>query len=266
MKTPKEIGPASGKTDEANTAECLHKRANVHAAPRKIEDLSIFRRIILDKRISHGAHRLWCYLRDRKNANGQSWPDVRTISKDLGCKTSSITRWIGELQITSWLGVERVGQKHNHKYTILPGDSVSFVLPEWATRKHYGVSPKGDTKTTSCIPFGKAVSPKWATPRVSPKGDISNTQGVIPISKGDGSPHLEKMQDWQLRKDLRESGNPNEREAIKAEMKRRKGEPIKPKSNPCPSSAMPPAKPKVEPIPIEQRAAMFKAAKEQAGI
>ncbi|MGO9586308.1 MAG: hypothetical protein ACLP2Y_08940 [Limisphaerales bacterium] len=58
--------------------------------------------------------------------------------------------------------------------------------------------------------------------------------------KGGHSPRLEKLAGWQLRKDLRESTDPAEREAIKAEMQRRKGQPVKPKtpaSKPKPAPA-----------------------------
>jgi len=201
---------------------------------------SVFRRLIYDPRISHGAFHLWHYLRDRKNKNGQTWPTVRDIAADLHCKTSSLTGWTKELVSAGYLSVEKVGQKHNHRYTILPGDGNQGALPKWATRKDSRVSHPGDTKQSACIPNGQVVSPKEATPRVSHMGDISNRQEVK-TSKGEMSPGFEKFSDWQLRKDYRESDNPAERRAIKAEQDRRKARqcpPAVPKPKP-PQTANP---------------------------
>ncbi|MGO9479443.1 MAG: hypothetical protein ACLP7I_16055 [Limisphaerales bacterium] len=78
------------------------------------------------------------------------------------------------------------GPNHNLRYTILFGDG-NGDMPEWATR---GDAPKGDTKTASCSPMGIVVTPIEATPRVAPKGDVSNPIGVKTISKGKASPQV----------------------------------------------------------------------------
>lgn len=93
-----------------------------------------------------------------------------------------------------------------------------------------------------------------------------------PIKGGEKTPPgLEKMQSWQLRKDLRESNDPAERKAIRAEMQRRKGVSIAPGSGwgePFKPTAPAPAqseKPTIKPfMPSPQLAAKFRAEVEAA--
>lgn len=170
----------------------------------------VYRRLILDQRISHGAFRLWHYLRDRKNKDGQAWPKVRDIAADLHCKTDSVTGWTKQLVDAGYLAVEKIGQKHYHRYTILYGDEHQFAYPQWATRNKSRVPQTMDTKqvsdrvsigypypkdTVSCTPNSHVVSPKGGTPRVPQKGDLSNTSVVIPISKGTTSSSFEILED-----------------------------------------------------------------------
>lgn len=141
--------------------------------------LVVYRRLIHDARICHGAFRLWHYLRDRANKSGNCWPEQRTIASDLHCKTHSLPGWTEQLETAGYLTSEQVGQNHHLEYTVLFGDG-KVALPEWATR---GNALMGDTKTVSCRPFGKEATPKGATPRVAPMGYVSNPTVVIPKSK-----------------------------------------------------------------------------------
>ena len=144
----------------------------------------VYRRLIHDKRISHGAFRFWHYLRDHADKSGKCWPKQRNIGRELRCKTSSLTLWTAQLVNTGYLSTEKIGQNHHFKYTILYGDG-NGVMPEWATR---GDTQKGDTKTAACSPNGTMATPKGVTPRVSQKDDVSNNKGVNYVSKGNTPP------------------------------------------------------------------------------
>jgi hypothetical protein len=89
--------------------------------------VSVWRQIIEDKRISHGAFRLWHYLRDHIDGQSECYPGYREIREKIGCQYDSITRWLGELQEANWLsvrtkhGIGRCNGSRNF-YTILNGE------------------------------------------------------------------------------------------------------------------------------------------------
>lgn len=90
---------------------------------------------------------------------------------------------------------------------------------------------------------------------------VGGVVGVVGVSVGEGeaphhSPHLEKLQGWQLRKDLRETTDPKEIAAIKAEMKRREQAHRKPKPTTAPA-----AKQETQAMTIEQRKRLWDEAK-----
>jgi hypothetical protein len=146
---------------------------------RPDDALTVYRRIVCDPRISHGAHRLWHYLRDRQNKSGKCWPEVRDIARDIHCKTHSLPGWTSQLETAGYLATRKTGQNHKLEFTIFYGDHKGG-LPEWASR---GKARTGDTATVSRSPKGQVATPKPATPRVAETGDISNAIGVIPKSE-----------------------------------------------------------------------------------
>lgn len=149
---------------------------------RPDDALTVYRRIVCDARLAHGAFRLWHYLRDRKGkVSGKCYPDVRDIARDIHCKTHSLPRWTSRLESCGYLATEKRGQNHKLQFTILYGDHKGG-LPEWATR--------GKAQPVSCRPKGQVATPKQATPRVAEMGDRSNTTEVIPKSKGEIAPPI----------------------------------------------------------------------------
>ena len=142
-------------------------------------DLSVYRRLVNDKRISPGAFRLWHYLRDRQNKSGKCWPQQRTIALDLGCKTHSLRAWTDSLVSAGYLATEKIGQNHHLRYTVLCGDGKGD-MPEWATRRN---AQTGDTSPPSCRPNSHPAKPPGATPRPAQMGDGSNPNEVIKPSK-----------------------------------------------------------------------------------
>ena len=154
--------------------------------------LTVYRRLIHDKRVRHGAFRLWHYLRDRADKSGKCWPEQRNIAAELGCKTHSLPGWTSQLVTAGYLSVEKIGQNHRLEYTILFGDGAGD-MPKWATRAR--------SQLVACSPNGKAALPNEATPRVAGMGDRSNTSEVIKKSKGGESPPARKRETWQLLND-----------------------------------------------------------------
>ena len=156
-------------------------------AERPANALAVYRRIIHDARICHGAFRLWHYLHDRRNKANQCWPEQRTIARDIHCKTHSLPGWTSQLVAAGYLSVCEAGQNHHHVYQMHFGDGRG-ALPAWATR--------GAAMPVSCRPKGKAVSPPEATPRDAATGDGSNHSEVITKSKGTASPASQKIS-WE---------------------------------------------------------------------
>ncbi|MGD1088387.1 MAG: helix-turn-helix domain-containing protein, partial [Verrucomicrobiota bacterium] len=147
-------------------------QTSARAPGQRPDALTVYRRIIHDSRICHGAFRLWHYLRDRANKSGKCWPEQRTIARELRCKTHSLPGWTSQLVSCGYLAVRKVGQNHRLEYQKLFGDGRGG-LPEWATR--------GKMQTVSGSPNAKVASPSEATPRVAAMGDRSNHKGVIPL-------------------------------------------------------------------------------------
>lgn len=134
---------------------------------------AIYSRLVVDKRISHGAFRLWHYLRNRMNKidperYGRAWPEQRRISEEMGCKIHSIKGWVEELKKAGYLQVMTRGHNHFHEYLFL-----DVALPQPATRKPSGVAQTGMT-----------VLPKPASPRVSHSGNGTYYSEPNPINGG----------------------------------------------------------------------------------
>lgn len=93
---------------------------NEHPAkPRSY--LETFAEIIRDRRVSHGAFRLWHALRDYTDHASKCFPGQRRLSTDIGCDPHSLRRWTGELIAAAWLKVEGGKPGLGFTYTVLDG-------------------------------------------------------------------------------------------------------------------------------------------------
>jgi hypothetical protein len=92
-----------------------------------IPDPAVYRRLNRDRRISHGAFRLWHCLRDHANAAGKAWPSQRTIAEAIGCKVHSLRRWLTELVKAGYLKIRNTGQNHHFEYQLLPGGNRLWI-------------------------------------------------------------------------------------------------------------------------------------------
>lgn len=169
-------------------------------------ELSIWRRLIQDARISHGAFRLWHYLNDRKNAESVCWPQQRTIAGELHCKIHSLSGWTSELVQCGYLSVEQRGANHHNVYRILDGT----VLPKPASPRDAQTGNTNDVAlpkpATPVLPISAVRDAQTGNARVAQTGNGSNNQEVIPRSKGGPTPPRSASQpdirtDWQLSKD-----------------------------------------------------------------
>ena len=47
--------------------------------------------------LSHRARTVYMYLKDRSDSQGQCWPGIKTIARDLGLSTSTVKRALDDL-------------------------------------------------------------------------------------------------------------------------------------------------------------------------
>ena len=64
---------------------------------------------------------VYMYLKDRANKDGQCWPAIQTIGRDLGLSRSTVKRALKELEQTALL-IKQVRKRENH------GDTSNLYL------------------------------------------------------------------------------------------------------------------------------------------
>ena len=53
--------------------------------------------------LPHRAVTVYMYLKNRSNANGDCWPAVKTIARDLHLSRATVQRAIRDLELSGWL-------------------------------------------------------------------------------------------------------------------------------------------------------------------
>jgi hypothetical protein len=128
---------------------------------------SLWRRLIRDKRISHGAFRLWHHYRDvmDKDSTLRSYLSLTlTTAGYLGSNNQCIARWNNELKASGWLSWDTAGERRPRVYKVLNGfgmpvrkvsyrePQIELPLPHVATSRVTGsgntVLPIGDSGVT----------------------------------------------------------------------------------------------------------------------
>lgn len=71
---------------------------------------------IYQEDLSARAKLVYMYLKDRANKEGQCWPVIRTIGKDIGLSRSTVKRALKELEQRSFL-VKRSRKRENNGNT-----------------------------------------------------------------------------------------------------------------------------------------------------
>lgn len=68
--------------------------------------MGYFNSIYSDENLPHRAKAVYMYLRDRSNRNGQCWPGIKTIARDLQYSTSTVKRALHDLEQHGYLKKE----------------------------------------------------------------------------------------------------------------------------------------------------------------
>lgn len=89
------------------------------ASPRSY--LETFAALIRDRRISHGAFRLWHALRDYTDHTSRCFPGQRRLATDIGCNIHSIKPWTKELVVAGWLKCSGRKPGEGFIYTLMDG-------------------------------------------------------------------------------------------------------------------------------------------------
>lgn len=78
----------------------------------------LYSEIITDRRISHGAFRLWHFLRDRHGNNQCCWPSLKTICSCIGCGKAALLGWITELRDAGYITTESGNKTRSNRYFV----------------------------------------------------------------------------------------------------------------------------------------------------
>jgi hypothetical protein len=87
-----------------------------------------------DERLSKDARFMLMLLCGYANYNGECFPGVRTLAARAGCRPSSVSRAMKELERFGRVKVDRAGRGKSNRYTVLPwtpsgGKGLSSVTP-----------------------------------------------------------------------------------------------------------------------------------------
>lgn len=75
-----------------------------------------YSKLIRDKRISHGAFRVWHLFRDMTGKNPNCWPSLQTIADEIGCSKPSVIVWAKELISCGYMRVESGNRRRSNRY------------------------------------------------------------------------------------------------------------------------------------------------------
>lgn len=65
--------------------------------------MSYFGTIYADTELPHRARTVYMYLKDRSNNNGECWPGIKTIAKELHLSRSTVKRALHDLEHMGYL-------------------------------------------------------------------------------------------------------------------------------------------------------------------
>lgn len=75
--------------------------------------------IYKDNALPHRAKVVYIYLHDRANRDGQSWPSLQTIAKDLALSKSTIKRAIADLKAAGYLETKQRWRDNGGRSSLL---------------------------------------------------------------------------------------------------------------------------------------------------
>lgn len=132
----------------------------------------LYSQIITDGRISHGAFRLWHYLRDRHGKNPSCWPSLRRICADIKCGKAAMLGWTKELVAAGYMTVEPGTRTRSNHYSV-SGSTQNHVevLPE--TTGGSESRPIGGSKPSHELNSGEPNSKNLFVKALSPSERFS---------------------------------------------------------------------------------------------
>lgn len=158
-----------------------------------------------DAGLSASEFRVFCHVARR----GECFSSVETISRICRLDDQTVRDVLKRLVEKKFL-IREMRSGTSNLYRVAP-------IAAWHPSRELPLPIHGSptVKPQTSPPKRREAHPSQTA------GDKGNPSEVYP-QRGT-FPHLEKFADWQLRKDLRETSNPVEAKAIKAELSRRKG-------------------------------------------
>lgn len=127
LASPSSRATPSGVTEWASTCKgdsgkLSRLSLNIHPSAYSV--------VLYDRRLSHGAFRLWHLLRDRTGKNDSAWPSIRSMAKDLSSGIGSVALWIKELESAKYLRIQRGNQRRSSRYFLLSFHSERVPVDE----------------------------------------------------------------------------------------------------------------------------------------
>lgn len=139
-----------------------------------------WKRLLHDKRISHGAFRLMHMLLDHDGRHG-CFPGLRCLSREVGSNLTTVSRWLLELKQHDWIKFDAQHRRRTH-YQLLP----EVVTDGTVTRS------------------GSRLLPEVVTESVTRSGNSTKPRELNQITKGEKPPRTfkrERPEVWKLAKD-----------------------------------------------------------------
>lgn len=193
----------------------------------KIEP-ALYSKLVTDKRIAHGAFRLWHYLLGRHGNNPDCWPGLQKICADIGCGKAALLGWIVQLSALGYIKVTSGSRTRSNRYAVLGGanqnqpvvlsrtDGGSTSYPEGGSkRSHELTSVELNSRNQGGPPklFPKEAKASFESRRQQITNDDASYNGDL-YRAGDGSIYkLRKSMKPEARKKI-ESINREERDYL----------------------------------------------------
>jgi len=190
--------PGLAPPSPQKTAPPKRQRSN----PEEWKIWSVWRRAIRDKRISHGALRLWHHYRDSLPEGGvrvfPPFASAAFIEREVMLsKRETVSKWNKELEDAGWIKIEP-GPYNIPIITVLNG--LGVAIEKWGLTK---MKAQGELRMAveySCPPGGATAAPPQQA-SCPPRGAATNSKEVTQ-SKEKNRPSPSAREHWKIMKDL----------------------------------------------------------------
>lgn len=149
-----------------------------------------FERLLRDRRVPHGAFRLFHLVNQHADAQGRAWPGRRSMKRIIGGDFTSLQKWVGILVETGWLRAEDYSpEKHpfvRERDKSMRDGMIYFLLNgDLANPQVFG---KGGTVANSTVLESRnAKCGKVGTPSVRESRNETYSNKLTPLTEGSKS-------------------------------------------------------------------------------